>query len=246
MRGGGGVRAGSRSGARFEGSIRVKTMNLDLSLAPEIAAKVRLGVLVLGGVTVKDADPALAAEVDGACAELRARYGDVKSAEVPGAADARTLYKALGMDPTKTRPSNEALLRRALKGEPLYRINTLVDALNLSSLRAQLPFGLYDLDQVRPPVVLRRGAAGESYEGIRKGPVHVEGRPVLVDATGPFGNPTSDSTRTMITTATTNALVVVYAPAGYAPARLGAVLDATSATLIRYCGGTEALRKTLA
>jgi len=197
-------------------------------------------------VAVKDADPALAAEVDGACAELRAKYGDGKSAEVPGAADARTLYKALGMDPTKTRPSNEALLRRALKGEPLYRINTLVDALNLSSLRSQLPFGLYDLDQVRPPVVLRRGAPGESYEGIRKGPVHVEGRPVLVDATGPFGNPTSDSARTMVTTATTNALVVVYAPAGFAPARLGAVLDATSATLVRYCGGTETLRKTLA
>ena len=69
---------------------------------------------------------------------------------------------------------------------------------------------------------------------------------MLVDATGPFGNPTSDSARTMITTATTNALVVVYAPAGFAPARLAAVLDATSATLVRYCGGTETLRKTLA
>jgi DNA/RNA-binding domain of Phe-tRNA-synthetase-like protein len=187
-------------------------VSLDLSLAKEIAGRVRLGAFTLAGVAVKDADPALAAEVDGACADLRARYGDGKSAEVPGAADARTLYKSLGLDPTKTRPSNEALLRRALKGEPLYRINTLVDGLNLSSLRAQLPFGLYDLDQVHPPVVLRRGAPGESYEGIRKGPVHVDGRPVLVDATGPFGNPTSDSARTMITTSTTRALVVVYAP----------------------------------
>ena len=88
---------------------------------------------------------------------------------MPGAADARTLYKALGIDPTKTRPSNEALLRRALKGETLYRINTLVDALNLVSLREQLPFGLYDLARVAPPVVLRKGAAGEAYEGIRKG-----------------------------------------------------------------------------
>ena len=121
---------------------------------------------------------------------------------MPGAADARALYKALGLDPTKTRPSNEALLRRVLKGEALYRVNTLVDALNLCSLRAQLPFGLYDLDRVEPPVVLRRGAPGESYEGIRKGAVNVEGRPVLVDAHGPFGNPTSDSARTMITLAT--------------------------------------------
>jgi DNA/RNA-binding domain of Phe-tRNA-synthetase-like protein len=218
--------------------------NLELAVASDVAGKVRLGVLVLAGVAVKEADPALAAEVAAACADLRARYGDGKSAEVPGAADARTLYKALGMDPTKTRPSSEALLRRALKGEALYRVNTLVDALNLSSLRAQLPFGLYDLDQVRPPVVLRRGAPGESYEGIRKGPVHVEGRPVLVDATGPFGNPTSDSARTMITTATTNALVVVYAPFGHNAGRLANVLDDTSGTLRRFCGGTEVERFT--
>ena len=58
-------------------------------------------------------------------------------------------------------------------------MNTLVDALNLSSLGAQLPFGLYDLDRVEPPVELRRGAPGESYEGIRKAAVNVDGRPVL-------------------------------------------------------------------
>ncbi len=87
-----------------------------------------------------------------------------------------------------------------------------MDALNLSSLREQLPFGLYDLDQVRPPVELRLGGAGEAYEGIRKGPVQVEGRPVLVDAEGPFGNPTSDSLRTCITLATTRCLVVALRP----------------------------------
>jgi DNA/RNA-binding domain of Phe-tRNA-synthetase-like protein len=220
-------------------------VTLDLSLAKDVAGRVRLGALALEGVAVKEGDPALAAEVDAACAELRARYGDGKSADVPGAAEARALYKALGLDPTKTRPSNEALLRRALKGEGLYRINTLVDALNLTSMRVQLPFGLYDLAEVRPPVVLRRGAAGESYEGIRKGPVHVEGRPVLVDAEGPFGNPTSDSARTRITTATTNALVVVYAPSGPGPSRLVPALDSASETLRRYCGGMEAWRAIL-
>ncbi len=104
---------------------------------------------------------------------------------------------------------------------------------------------LYDLGQVRPPIVLRRGAAGESYEGIRKGPVHIDGRPVLVDRVGPFGNPTSDSARTMITTATTQALVVVYAPAAYNSTRLGAVQGGTSELLRRHCGGTEVLRKTI-
>jgi DNA/RNA-binding domain of Phe-tRNA-synthetase-like protein len=218
---------------------------MDLTIGPDLAGRVRVGVVVLEGVAVREADPALAAEVDATCAEFRQRYGDGKSAEVPGAADARTLYKAVGLDPTKTRPSNEALLRRALKGESLYRINTLVDALNLSSLRFQLPFGLYDVAKIEPPVVLRKGAPGESYEGIRKGPVNVDGRPTLADARGAFGNPTSDSTRTCITLETTSALVVVYAPAAYNPARLGDVLDGTEATLVRFCGGSRVDRRLL-
>jgi len=212
---------------------------MEFEIEGQIAGRVRVGLLTLEGVSVRERDEALDAELDRACASLRQRYGEGRSSEVPGAGDARTLYKALGIDPTKTRPSNEALLRRALKGETLYRINTLVDALNLVSLREQLPFGLYDLDRVRPPVVLRRGAPGESYEGIRKGPVHVEGRPVLVDALGPFGNPTSDSLRTSITVSTRDALVVAYAPAGCTSARLDGVLDRASETLARFCGGTR-------
>ena len=86
--------------------------------------------------------------------------------------------------------------------------------------------------------MLRKGGPGESYEGIRKGPVSVEGRPVLVDAAGPFGNPTSDSLRTCITLDARGALVVAYAPAGYATSRLQGVLERTAETLTRFCGGT--------
>ena len=212
-------------------------MGIALEVSPELAGRVRLGVLTLAGVTVREADEGLAAEVEAYAAELRVRYGDGKSGDVPGAADARTLYKALGLDPTKTRPSSEALLRRVLKGEALYRINTLVDAMNLCSLRSQLPFGLYDLGRIEAPVVLRKGQPDESYEGIRKAAVNVEGRPVLADARGAFGNPTSDSARTMVTTATRTALVTVYAPASYNEFRLGEVLEGAETTLTRYCGG---------
>ena len=218
---------------------------IEFEIGRDVAGRVRVGLLILEGVSVREHDDVLDAEVRRVCASFRERYGEGLSSEVPGAADARTLYKALGIDPTKTRPSNEALLRRALKGEALYRINTLVDALNLVSLREQLPFGLYDLEQVRPPVVLRKGAAGEAYEGIRKGTVSVEGRPTLVDVAGPFGNPSSDSLRTSITLATRDALVVAYAPAGYETGRLNGVLDATGETLIRFCGGTLRERRIL-
>jgi DNA/RNA-binding domain of Phe-tRNA-synthetase-like protein len=209
-----------------------------VSIDAALAGKVRLGVAELEGVTVREADPALAAEIAAAGEEIRRLHGGTSSGDVPGVEDARAMYKAVGLDPTKTRPSNEALLRRVLKGEALYTVNTLVDALNLASLREQVPFGLYDLERVEPPVVLRRGAARESYEGIRKGPVNVDGRPVLVDARGPFGNPTSDSARTMITTATRRALVIAFAPATSTPARLQGVVERTAALLARHNGGT--------
>jgi DNA/RNA-binding domain of Phe-tRNA-synthetase-like protein len=218
-------------------------VGLALEVSPELKGRVHLGLLALDDVTVREADEALAAETASHGEELRRRHGDGKSGDVPGAADARALYKALGLDPTKTRPSSEALLRRVLKGEALYRINTLVDAMNLCSLRSQLPFGLYDLDRIEGPVVLRKGGPGESYEGIRKAAVNVEGRPVLADARGAFGNPTSDSARTMVTLQTRAALVTVYAPASFSEARLVDILKETEATLVRYCGGRGTERR---
>jgi DNA/RNA-binding domain of Phe-tRNA-synthetase-like protein len=217
-------------------------VTLEISIDPALAGHVRLGALALDEVAVRDTDAALQAEADAYAEQLRHRYGGVKSAEVPGAAEARALYKALGLDPTKTRPSSEALLRRVLKGQGLPTINTLVDALNLCSVRYQLPFGLYDLDNVRPPIVLRRGDTGEGYEGIRKDAVNVTGRPVLADVEGPFGNPSSDSSRTMVTVETKRALVVVYAPALLGNARLDEVLDGTESTLTRFCDGRRSGR----
>ena len=120
-------------------------------------------------------------------------------------------------------------------------MNTLVDALNLSSLRAQLPFGLYDLDRVKPPIVLRRGAPGESYEGIRKAAVNVEGRPVLVDAQGPFGNPTHDSGRTRITERSVRALVIAFAPGDTPRAALEEVVREIGSTAKDFCGGRVAV-----
>ncbi len=215
-------------------------MALALSIDPELARQVALGVLVLEDVTVREAAPALLEEVEAACRAFREKHAGVPSGSVPGVEEARRLYKALGIDPTKTRPSNESLLRRALKGEALSRINTLVDALNLCSLREQLPYGLYDLAHVVPPVTLRFGRAGEGYEGIRKGWVNVEGRPTLVDAQGPFGNPTSDSGRTSIGLDARSALVVAFAPEGFGADRLRRVLDDTATTLIRHNGGRVA------
>lgn len=152
------------------------------------------------------------------------------------------MFRRIGLDPTRTRPSSEALLRRVRKGDSLPRINRLVDICNWCSLEFQLPYGLYDVATLAPPVTLRIGRAGESYPGIRKDVVHVADRLTLADQAGPFGNPTSDSARAMVTEATGAVLAVVFAPAETTPTQLGSVLAVTAERLIQFAGGRERLR----
>lgn len=136
-----------------------------------------------------------------------------RSGEVGPANRARELYRRFGMDPTRIRPSSEALLRRLKKGEPLPRINSLVDIANALSVQLQVPVGLYDLDKVRgDELVIRLGYKGEGYTGIGKEHVNLEGRICVADAEGPCGNPSADSARTMITTETQSAAWIYFLP----------------------------------
>ena len=149
---------------------------------------------------------------------------------------ARKLYHALGIDPSKTRPSSEALLRRILQKKPLYRVNAVVDAANFASLTLLLPIGLYDAAKIEPPVILRAGLEGERYEGIRKDAVHLTDRPVLVDQRGPFGNPTSDSLRTCVTETTRSVWFVLFAPADYPAATMREELARAREMLRKHAG----------
>lgn len=199
-----------------------------IAVAPELAGAVRPGVLVFGDLAVRPSAPSGAAAADTLDPRAEARVALV-----------RAMYRRFGIDPTRTRPSSEALWRRVRRGLAWPRINTLVDAGNRCSCETQLPFGLYDLGRVAGRIELRAGAAGDEYAGIGKPVVHLAGRPALFDDSGPFGNPTSDSARTMITTGTRRALVVVYAPPAVPRAELEAVLDLTASRVGEAAGGTE-------
>lgn len=206
-----------------------------MTIDERLKGKISIASFVLEPVTAGPRPASLDAEL----ADLTARYralwkepADAHEAEKP----ARKLYHALGIDPSKTRPSSEALLRRVLQGKGLYQVNAVVDAANLASLALLLPVGLYDTSKIRPPVVLRFGEEEEGYEGIRKDRVNVGGRPVLVDAEGPFGNPTSDSLRTCVTGATTSVWFVLFAPAGEPESTLHDDLARAYGTLKRHAG----------
>ncbi len=145
--------------------------------------------------------------------EVKRTTQAVRTGEVGDPTPARALYRRFGIDPTRVRPSSEALLRRLKKGESLPRINSLVDVANALSVQLQVPVGLYDLDKVRgDELVVRLGAEGESYTGIGKERVNVANRICVADAEGPCGNPSSDSARTMITTDTERAAWIYFLP----------------------------------
>ncbi|MGB2621523.1 MAG: phenylalanine--tRNA ligase beta subunit-related protein [Candidatus Acidiferrum sp.] len=126
----------------------------------------------------------------------------------------RAGYKALGKDPARYRGSAEALLRRVIAGKGLPRINNVVDAINLVSVESRMPVGLYDLAHVKGDIVFRAGRAGETYKGIGKYDLNLEGLPVFCDEVGPHGSPTSDSERTMVTEATKRVIAIIISFGG--------------------------------
>lgn len=127
----------------------------------------------------------------------------------------RQAYKRLGKDPNRYRPSSEALRRRILRELPLYKVDTLVDLINLVSIRSGYSIGGFDVDKIAGgSLVLGVGREGEIYHGIGRGELNIAGLPVYRDAVGGIGTPTSDEERTKIGLDTTHLLMIINGYSG--------------------------------
>ena len=127
----------------------------------------------------------------------------------------RQAYKRLGKDPNRYRPSSEALRRRILRELPLYKVDTLVDLINLVSIRSGYSIGGFDADKTAGgSLVLGVGREGEIYHGIGRGELNIAGLPVYRDAVGGVGTPTSDEERTKIGLDTTHLLMIINGYSG--------------------------------
>jgi DNA/RNA-binding domain of Phe-tRNA-synthetase-like protein len=189
-----------------------------MRLTIDDALKAKCPKATLGSVSAKveaqPSPPALITELNN-CEQAILRLPEPRAIlESPQVVATRAAYKALGKDPARYRGSAEALLRRVIVGKGLPRINAVVDIINLVSVESRLPIGLYDLAHVSGDIVFRTGRAGETYKGIGKYDLNLEGLPVFCDALGPHGSPTSDSERTMVTSDTKNVLAVIISFAG--------------------------------
>jgi DNA/RNA-binding domain of Phe-tRNA-synthetase-like protein len=220
------------------------TSELTMHVTVELPG-VMLGVLEADSVRVEPAGPELARLMDEVSEAMRRKFTLESLADSQASRAVRAMFREWGVDPSKYRPSSEALQRRVVQGKGLYRVSNVVDIGNLGSLETGWPFGLYDRARVTPRVTLRHGAGGEIYEGIGKRMWHLEGRPVLADAAGPFGSPISDSTRSMVTEATRGLLGVIYAPESAPEDSIRRALSTLAERLIRFADG-GAIRADLA
>lgn len=146
--------------------------------------------------------------------ELKSSAGNIVASSPEIQALNRT-YRALGKDPARYRGSAEALLRRIAGGKALYHINNLVDVNNRVSIETRCPCGIYNRAHLAPPLHFSIGTSGEQYKGIGKELINIADLPVFVDANGPFGSPTSDSERAMITLSTDTILMVIIDFSGH-------------------------------
>lgn len=205
---------------------------------PEISVLVR----EITGVLVKNRDEQLEIFRQKVFDRLRKTYfiEDVKN--LPVIRQYRSFYWRLGIDPTKTRPAGEALLRRILLGKDLPTINTLVDAYNLASAETGVAISALDREKIKGELVLRYSRVGELFFGMgMSASILLDGgRPIICDDEKVVAlYPYRDSELTKITEETTKAVLIFCGVPGIENRFLQEVAEKTITYIKRFCGGEE-------
>lgn len=168
-------------------------------------------VLVEADVTNSVTSDSLWQEIEDYSAYLRENLELSQVNKRPGIVATRNAYRACGKDPNRYRPSSEALCRRIVRGMELYKIDTLVDLVNLLSMKSGYSVSGFDRDKIAgDTLTIGVGEEGEPFEGIGRGPLNIAGMPVYRDAVGGIGTPTSDNERTKIDLNTTHAVICIH------------------------------------
>lgn len=185
-------------------------MNIIVSNEIETVCPDFAGAAVEAHVINSNYNEGLWREINALCEEYKQRFDTTSIKLLPGVEATRRVYRACGKDPSRYRPSSEALIRRVVQGKDLYQIDTLVDLINLASMRFGYSIGGFDADKFEgDTLTLGVGKKDEPYEGIGRGVLNIEGMPVYRDLKGGVGTPTSDHERTKIDGSTTHVLVII-------------------------------------
>ncbi len=178
------------------------------------------------------------AEIEAAADEIRQRYELLEINQRPAIAATRHLYRSLGKDPSRYRVASEALCRRLIRGLGIYRLTTLIDVVNLVSIKSGYAISGLDADRiVGDTLTMSVGTAEDIYNGIGRGVLNIEGMPVYRDAAGPIATPTSDEERTKFTEQTVRAQININAFAPEMP--LNEAVDWMASLLKKYAHATN-------
>jgi DNA/RNA-binding domain of Phe-tRNA-synthetase-like protein len=219
----------------FTGAITMQ-LQLDDSLKTRIPGAT-FGTVTIHGVHVRERDDVLWGQIEALSQRQASEFILDSLAEYTQIAAVRGLQKSFGFDPTRYRPSSEALLRRVLKGQGLPQINSAVDVNNLCSLEFLLPMCIYDLRNVQGQVIVRVGEPGEEYPGIGRQVFQAANKVIIADDYGVMGSTVSDSERTKVTTETTDILLAIYAPASMEPSVIQHYAALAGQRMMEYNGG---------
>jgi len=173
-------------------------------------------------------------------AETRSRWEIEKLREDPDFRAFRDFFWRLGIDPTKNRPAAEALIRRVLKGRPIPKINTWVDAYNLVSIQTAIPIASFDTDMLNGALLMREAEEGEEFLGIAmKKPVVLKGgEAVIQDDAGLVAiYPYRDADHSKVSGGTSNVLLLLCGAPNITLETLSDSAGVSKRVLTRFCGG---------
>ncbi len=182
------------------------------------AIKKKLPDLTLGciecDVVISEGNSELWREIEAVCGTIGHSGELAEVGSHPAIRASRIAYRLCGKDPARYRLSSEALMRRVVKGHQLYRINNVVDLVNLISLKSGMSIGGYDVEKISGNVIFDIGQKDEPYEAIGRGDLNITSLPVFRDSVSSFGSPTSDSVRTSVTGSTKRFLMIIVGFSG--------------------------------
>lgn len=197
----------------------------------------KVGIVRYEGIHISDSPQMLKGRLRLFQESIYFDYTDKSVTEIPAINEWRKLFKLVGTDPSRYRPSNEALYRRVQKQQYLQTVNSAVDLNNFLSLQYQIPLGIYDTDKLNGDITIKIGHDQESYFAINEREVSLNKKLVSADLQGPFGSPYLDSKRTAVTENTKYALHLIYFQPSLSKDRATQLLQALSTMFTQIHGG---------
>jgi DNA/RNA-binding domain of Phe-tRNA-synthetase-like protein len=224
-------------------------MRIEVNWSPEASKRfpeLLICIGIISGVRIQKENQQLLQLKKAVCEEVRRKYNIETLKDDSTVRAYRDLYWRLDIDPTKTRPSGEALLRRILHGNELPNISTVVDAYNLASMKMIIPISGFDKDHLNPPFQVRFARNGEAFTGIGidKTMFLTDKMLVLADEKQVLCiYPYRDSDYTKIAMQTRNVAIVGYGAPGIAEHHLKEAVESTMSHIKQVSDGQVEMMK---